>query len=274
MAADLHLHTNRSDGTETPQRVLELAKAAGLSTIALTDHDTTEALAVAAPLAAPLGIELIAGIEMSSSIGEVEVHVLGFFMDTAHEGLRRHLEEQQARRVERVKEMVRRLNRQGLLITAEEVFALSGQGTVGRPHVARALLNRGYITTTVEAFDRYIGSAKHPAFVPGSPLPPERIIRLIREADGIPVLAHPIYLKDDTLIPTFVRQGLVGLEVYHSGHSPEHVRRYERMARELSLLMTGGSDYHGESKEGLPVGTVRLADEHVDALKRWKTAHA
>ena len=269
--ADLHLHTRFSDGTETPERVVELARAAGLAAIAITDHDNVEAIPIAAPVAQRHGIELIPGIEMSASTDGVEVHLLGFFLDLAHQGLARHLTEQQARRVERVHEMVRRLRQAGLQLTAEEVFAVAGEGTVGRPHVARVLLNHGYISTLAEAFDRYIGP-DNPGFVPGSPLSPRRVIRVIREAGGVPVVAHTVHLKCDRLIEQFVTDGLAGLEVYHSDHTPELVRRYGQLADRLGLLKTGGSDFHGASKEGLPVGTSRVPYALVEALKQWKAA--
>ena len=267
--ADLHLHTRYSDGTETPQRVVELAHAAGLSLIAITDHDNIEALPIATPVAQRLGIELIPGIEMSASAEGCEVHVLGFLFDVRHPGLLQHLTEQQARRVERVHEMVRRLNRAGVQITAEEVFEVAGEGTVGRPHVARVLKKHGYITQLSEAFSRYIGP-KNPGFVPGSPLLPAQVIRVIREAGGVPVLAHPVYLEGDALIEQCVRDGLVGLEVYHSSHTPEQVRHYEELADRLGLLRTGGSDFHGDAKEGLPVGSVKVPCALVESLKQWK----
>ncbi len=270
--ADLHLHTKFSDGTETPERVVELAHAAGLSTIAITDHDNTEAFAVAAPVAQRYGIELISGIEMSASTDDTEVHMLGFLFDLTHSGLQQHLVEQQARRVSRVHEMVKRLEGVGVRISAQEVLELAGEGTVGRPHVARILLKHGYISALSEAFSRYIGP-NNPGFVPGSPLPPSQVIRVIRDAGGIPVLAHPIYLKQDTLIDQFVHEGLLGLEVYHSSHTPEMIRRYETIADRLHLLRTGGSDYHGDAKEGLPIGAVKVPVALVDALKQWKREH-
>jgi len=268
--ADLHLHTRFSDGTDSPARVVELAHAAGLSTIAITDHDNVEAFAVAEPVARRLGVELLTGIEMSASTQGLEVHMLGFLFDRHHAGLTQHLAEQQARRVERVREMVKRLQRVGVTIDAEEVFEIAGEGTVGRPHVARALLKHGYITTLAEAFSRYIGP-DNPGFVPGSPLSPARVMRVIRDAGGVPVLAHPIYLKRDALIEEFVRDGLVGLEVYHSGHTPEMVRHYGQLADRLKLLKTGGSDSHGDAKEGLPIGSVKVPCAFVDGLKAWKT---
>ena len=230
--ADLHLHTHFSDGTDAPQRVVELAKQAGVSVIAITDHDNTEALPIAAPMAKRLGLELIFGIEMSASAEGEEVHLLGFLIDVTNPVLKQHLAEQQARRVERVREMVQKLKGAGVTIDAEEVYAVAGQGTVGRPHVARVLLKHGYITTLAEAFTRYIGP-KDPGFVPGSPLAPSRIIRVILAAGGVPVLAHPVYLKRDDLIEQFVTEGLAGLEVYHSGHEPDTVRHYERLADRL-----------------------------------------
>jgi len=266
--ADLHLHTFFSDGTDSPQRVVELAKAAGLSAIAITDHDNTGALAQARPHAARVGLELIPGIEMSSSAYQREVHMLGLFIDVNHPGLQAHLADQQARRIQRVHEMVQRLGQVGVTIDAAEVLALAKEGTVGRPHVAEILLRHGYVSTRAEAFDRYIGP-KDPGFVPGSTLSPTVVIRMIRDAGGIPVLAHPVYVKHDALIEELVPQGLAGLEVYHSGHAPDVVRHYERVAERLHLLRTGGSDYHGESKEGLPVGSVAIPYALVEALKSW-----
>ncbi|OGX28678.1 MAG: hypothetical protein A3B78_01065 [Omnitrophica WOR_2 bacterium RIFCSPHIGHO2_02_FULL_67_20] len=266
--ADLHLHTFYSDGTDAPERVVELAKAAGLSAIAITDHDNTEACAVAEPAARRAGIELIPGIEMSASVEAQDVHVLGLFLDFGHPPLVAHLTEQQARRVRRVHEMVRRLSEVGVRISAAEVLELAALGTVGRPHVARILLKHGYISSLPEAFSKYLGP-DNPGFVPGSPMPPSRIIRLILEAGGVPVLAHPVYLKGDAFIDAFTRDGLAGLEVYHSSHTPEQVRHYEGVADRLKLLKTGGSDYHGESKEGLPVGAVTIPYELVESLRQW-----
>lgn len=270
--ADLHVHTTFSDGTDTPGRVVELAARAGLSAIAITDHDNVEAFAPAGPLAQRHGIELIPGIEMSASLDGLEVHLLGFLIDPGHPALQEHVARQQVRRVQRVHEMVDRLNRIGVRISAAEVLEVAGQGTVGRPHVARVLLKRGYISTLPEAFSKYIGP-DNPGFVPGSPVAPAQVIRVIRESGGVPVLAHPVYLKRDELIDELAKDGLAGLEVYHSGHTPEMVRRYEQIADRLNLLRTGGSDYHGDSKEGLPIGAVMVPGALVDLLKVWKVEH-
>ena len=267
--ADLHIHTSYSDGTDRPRRVVELAKEAGLAAMAITDHDILDGYPEALVAAQAHGIELIPGLEMSASSGGREVHVLGFFIDLTHVGFQRLLVDQRTRRIARIREMVARLQQLGLAMTPEEVFALAGEGAVGRPHVARVLVQRGYVATLKEAFDRYIG-ADGPAYISGSPLSPQDAIRAIREAGGIPVLAHPVYLKDDTLIEQMTRHGLVGLEVYHSSHPPDVVRRYEQLADRLGLLKTGGTDYHGASKEGVPIGSMTVPYALVEALKQWK----
>lgn len=269
---DLHLHTYFSDGTESPERVVALAHEVGHRAIAITDHDNIDALPVARPAAERLGIELISGIEMSASIENTEVHILGFFFDATHVPLLAHLKEQQARRVRRVHEMVEKLDRIGVHIKAKEVLDLAGQGTVGRPHVARILQQRGYVATLAEAFQKFIGT-DNPGFVPGSPIAPKTIIRLLREAGGIPVLAHAVYLKNDALIDGFVRDGLVGLEVYHAGHIPDRITHYEQLADRLGLLRTGGSDYHGNAKEGAPIGAVKAPYALLEGLRAWRAAH-
>lgn len=267
--ADLHLHTTYSDGTDSPERIVELAEENGLSTIAITDHDNVDAFTIAEPLAREKGIELLHGIEMSASYDDSDVHILGYFYDPKHPAFVEHITTQQKRRVERMREMVSRLQKVGVKIEAEEVLELAGNGTVGRPHVARILLKYGYISSLSEAFTKYIGP-KNPGYIAGSPILPDKIIRLLRDAGGIPVLAHPMYIKRDELIDVMVEQGLAGLEVYHSNHTPALINRYEKIAERLNLLKTGGSDYHGKSKEGVPIGSVKIPYELVDALKAWK----
>lgn len=267
--ADLHLHTTYSDGTDSPERIVELAEEHGISTIAISDHDNVEAYAIAEPLARQKGIELLHGIEMSASYEDIEVHILGYFYDPKHPAFVDHITTQQKRRVSRMREMVERLQKVGVKIDAEEVLKLAGNGTVGRPHVARVLMKHGYISKMSEAFTKYIGP-KNPGFVTGSPTLPDTIISVIRNAGGIPVLAHPMYVKRDEIIDMMVEQGLAGLEVYHSNHTPALIKHYKKIAKRLNLLMTGGSDYHGKSKEGVPIGSVKIPYDLVDALRAWK----
>lgn len=270
--ADLHTHTRYSDGTDTPERLIELASAAGHQAIAITDHDNTEALAIARPFAERAGIELIPGIEMSAAVDQVEVHMLGFFLDFEHPGLKQHLAEQQARRMRRIHQMVEQLQAAGVPITVADVMAKAGDGTMGRPHVAQALVARGLVKDVPEAFSKYL-SPGCPGFIPGSTVAPKDVIRIIRASGGVPVLAHPIYLKNDALIEQFVGDGLAGLEVFHSGHGPSEINRYGELAKRLGLLTTGGSDYHGRAKEGVAVGMVKVPYELVEGLRAWKTAH-
>jgi predicted metal-dependent phosphoesterase TrpH len=268
---DLHLHTFFSDGTDSPERVVTLAHEVGHAAIAITDHDNIDALPVAQPVADRLGLELIPGIEMSASADNTEVHILGFLFDVTNAPLLAHLKEQQARRVQRVHEMCEKLSQVGIRIRAQDVLDLAGQGTVGRPHVARILQKHGYVTTLAEAFQKFIGP-DNPGFVPGSPIAPGKIIGLLRGAGGIPVLAHAVYLKNDALIERFAREGLVGLEVFHPGHMPDKVRHYEQLADRLGLLKTGGSDSHGNAKEGAPIGAVKPPYALLEALRSWQAA--
>lgn len=271
--ADLHLHTNFSDGADRPRRVVELARAAGLSSIAITDHDILAGYPEAKEAAEEMGLELIPGLEMSASQNGQEVHVLGLLIDLQHAGFGRLLTEQRTHRIARIKDMIARLAQLGLPVTEDEVFSQAREGgAVGRPHVAQAMVQHGYVATAREAFDRYIG-ASGPAYIPGSSLSPKEAIAAIREAGGVPSLAHPVFLKDVTLIEQMVRDGLVALEVYHSSHNPDLVKRYEEMADRLGLLRTGGSDYHGNNKEGSPVGSVAVPYDLVEALKQWQSAH-
>ena len=269
---DLHTHSHYSDGTESPRRVVELAKAAGVAALSLTDHDILDGHPEAEAACRELGLEFLPGIEFSSSLNGVEVHMLGFLVEASHAPFRQVLERQRQRRLQRIHDMVAKLRDAGVMITVEDVLASTGKGVVGRPHVAQALLNRGYVKTLKEAFERYIGPTG-PGFISGSSTLPGEAIRIIRAAGGVPVLAHPIYLKDDGLIEGMAREGLAGLEVYHSSHTPTEVARYERLADQLGLLRTGGSDFHGASKEGVPVGSVAVPYAWVERLKEWKQAH-
>lgn len=272
--ADLHTHSRYSDGTNTPAELIGLAKKAGLSAIALTDHDILDGLPEAEAAAQAQGIELVPGLELSSAWKGREAHMLGFYLDISHNGFQQLLATQRKNRITRIHEMVEQLQKIGLAIEAADVFAMaSHEGAVGRLHVAQALVKRGHVKAPEEAFDRYIGN-NGPAFIPGSSLTSIEAIRAIRETGGIPVLAHPIYLRDDAVIDELTRAGLLGLEVYHSSHNPETVARYEQIAKRLGLLKTGGTDYHGSAKEGVPIGQATVPYTLVEELKAWKRTHA
>ncbi|MBX3743765.1 MAG: PHP domain-containing protein [Verrucomicrobiae bacterium] len=266
MVADLHLHTRHSDGTYTPSELVEAATGHGLSAIALTDHDTIEGCAEVAGLAERAGIGFLTGTEITAELKGRELHILGYLVDTGHDGLRTALGEAQKVRQDRVREMVARLNALGIPLMEERVFELAACRAPGRPHVARALVAGGHCTSLDEAFDRYL-KKNRPGWVPKWKMSAERAVALIHEAGGIAVMAHPGLNHDDRMIDRLVRLGVDGLECHHPKHGPAAVEKYLGLARGYGLLVTGGSDCHGRSKNRPTMGTVRLGWEHVEALR-------
>lgn len=268
-SADLHLHTCYSDGTFTPAELLRAAQTHGLRLIAITDHDTIESFPEGAAAARELDIELLPGIELSAQWGVEDIHLLGYNFDVEHRAFRAWLATLKAARLARLTQMVARLRGLGIAITDEDVLQLAGNGTVGRLHVARALVQRGVVADISGAFDKYLGTHK-PAYIEECHPAPEECIRQLRDARGIPVLAHPGYLQDDAaVIARLVPHGLAGLEVYHARHDAGQQLRYLQMAEEYRLLITGGSDCHGHAKGQPAIGTVKLPYTHVDQLRTW-----
>ena len=266
MPADLHLHTRYSDGTYTPAELAGRAQELGLTAIALTDHDTMEGCAETAAACAAAGIDFIPGTELTAETGGKEVHILGYFLDLAHAGLLAELHAAQEVRRQRIQEMVRRLNDLGLALPAQAVFDLADCRSPGRPHVARALVQGGFVRSLDEAFEKYLKKDR-PAWVPKKKLSVARAIALIHAAGGVAVMAHPALNHDDGLVPRVAASGLDGLECQHPKHKAEAVEKYRRMADELGLVATGGSDCHGRSKNRPTMGTVLLDDAQVTALR-------
>ncbi|MDD5292596.1 MAG: PHP domain-containing protein [Candidatus Omnitrophica bacterium] len=264
--ADLHLHTDFSDGTFSPRKLVEEAKKAGLSCIAVTDHDITAGIAPAQEAALD-SLEVIAGIELSSEIDSKEIHILGYFVDTESARLQEEIKNIDLIRRKRVYEMVDKLKGMGMDLEPDDVFNVAGQGSISRLHIAKAMLNKGKISNIYEAFSRYIGN-KCPAYVGKFSLTPQDAIGLIKEAKGIAVLAHPAVSNCDELLPSFVDAGLRGIEAYYPEHSDIVTNYYLRVANKYNLLVTGGSDCHGESKSGVTVGKVTVPYELVDKLKQ------
>jgi predicted metal-dependent phosphoesterase TrpH len=266
MFADLHLHTHFSDGTYTPPELAVQARLHGLATVALTDHDTVEGCPAMADACAQEGLEFIPGTELTADADGKELHLLGYFIDTAHPRLLAETARFQTVRQERIREMVARLNRLQIALEADTVFALANCRSPGRPHVGRALVQAGVCASVDEAFERFL--KKHrPAWVPKCKISTGKAIELIHQAGGVAVLAHPGLNRHDEVIPDLVAQGLDGLECYHSKHTPAASEHYVRLARAHDLLVTGGSDCHGLNK-GLPlIGTVKLPYRYVEALK-------
>lgn len=267
MAADLHLHTRFSDGTFTPEELVGHAARQRLTALALSDHDTVAGCDRAARACAQAGLEFIPATELTAELADTELHLLGYGFDTANPALLRAMSTFQQVRQERILAMVERLNRLQVPLTAEEVLALADCESPGRPHVARALVARGICSGVDEAFARFLKKGR-PAWVPKAKVAIAEAIRLVQEAGGVAILAHPGLNQADPYLPALVEAGLDGLECYHSKHSPSVASHYVDLARRHRLLITGGSDCHGMAKGQPLIGTVRLDDLHLADLRQ------
>ncbi|MDD5556023.1 MAG: PHP domain-containing protein [bacterium] len=243
MIIDLHVHTNASDGLHGPAGIVRMAGQLGVGVVAVADHDTVDGIdeAVAAG-----GVRVVPAVEINAYSGDVECHILGYFISHRDPALRRALAALREARLRRMRLIVEKLGLLGVEVRAEEILALAGAGTVGRPHIARALVGRGHAASIREAFDRYIGDGK-PAYAPRSKMTPAEAIGLVRRAGGVAVLAHPGLWGADGLVEQLAGEGIEGIEVYANNHSERDVVKYRDIARRLGLIMTGGSDYHGWS---------------------------
>ncbi len=266
MFADLHLHTFFSDGTFTPEELVARASQLGFSAIALTDHDTLEGCDRAAAACVAARIEFIAGTELTAEHADIEVHILAYLVDTQNQVLLQRIAGFQAVRQRRIREMVGALNKLGLPLKAEAVFALANCQSPGRPHVARALVKEKLIGSLDEAFDKYLKKGR-PAWVPKTKMSAMEAVELIHQAGGLAVMAHPGLNRSDEIIPDLVAAGLDGIECFHTKHSTTMAERYLEFAEKYHLLVTGGSDCHGFSKQKPLIGTVKLPYEHVQKLK-------
>jgi len=266
MFADLHLHTHFSDGTYSPDELVAQAQSQELAAIALTDHDTVEGCAPTADRCRAAGIEFITGTELTAEHHGRELHFLGYAIDTHNAVLRAEIAKFQTVRQNRVREMVARLNALRVPLQAEAVFTLANCQSPGRPHVARALVEAGLVSSLDEAFERFL-KKNRPAFVPKFKMEAAAAIRLIQQAGGVAVLAHPGLHQADDLIASVAAEGLDGLECFHTKHTPAMAKRYLAAAAQYRLLVTGGSDCHGLSKGRPLIGTVRLPYQYVEALK-------
>jgi 3',5'-nucleoside bisphosphate phosphatase len=247
---DLHLHTTASDGALTPAELVREAKAHGLEWIAVTDHDSTNGIVEALEEGDRQGVQVIPGIEMSTDIPRAEVHVLGYFLDYHDAGFQQTLQQLREGRRERAEKMVAKLAAMGLAIPWERVLEVAGQGSVGRPHIAQVMVEKGFVATNVEAFTNYIGR-NAPAYVERYKLTPAEAVALIKEVKGLPVLAHPAeVITLQSLLPDLMAAGLVGMECYYSEYSPETVEGLLAVADEQGLIPTGGTDFHQHDPSG------------------------
>ena len=266
MFADLHLHTNFSDGTFTPEELTAHAQRFRFRAVALTDHDTVEGCPRMAAACQAADIEFIPASELTAEIGDHEIHLLGYFLDIKNQTLLAELAKFQEVRQNRIREMAARLNQVGVPLQAEAVFKLANCRAPGRPHVARALVECGFCGGLDEAFERFLKKGK-PAWVPKFKITATKAIELIHHASGLAVLAHPGLNRTDEMIPGLVEGGLDGLECFHTKHAPSTTEHYLRVAKEHKLLVTGGSDCHGLSKGKPLIGSVKLAYDYVEFMK-------
>ncbi len=264
---DLHIHSTASDGRFSPAEIVRKSAEAGLTVIALTDHDTVDGIAPAleATEAFPW-LKVIPGVEISTDIPHGEAHVLGYFIDYAQPALQATLSRMRNSRQGRAQRMITKLRNLGLPIEWQRVQEIAGSGSVGRPHIAQAMLEKGYITSIKEAFTNYI-SRDGPAYAEREKMTPVEAVELILQASGLPVLAHPFTINDpETMVKELKTNGLVGIEAYYNNYTAEEVNKLVSLAENYSLIVTGGSDYHGldDSAETMIGG----ADVPIEAAKQ------
>jgi predicted metal-dependent phosphoesterase TrpH len=264
--ADLHLHTNFSDGTFSPEELVGHGARLGFAAMALTDHDSVEGCARMTAACASADIEFIPGTELTAEHNDTELHLLGYFLDTQNEKLLTEIAKFQVVRQNRIHEMVACINKLGVPLQVETVFALANCKSPGRPHVARALVKAGLVANLDEAFERFL-KKNRPAWVPKAKMSALEGIELVHQAGGLVIMAHPGLNRTDEIIPALVDAGLDGIECFHTKHSTAMSERYLVIADQYHLLVTGGSDCHGFSKGKPLIGTVKLPYEHVEKMK-------
>ena len=264
---DLHIHTTASDGSLTPTQVVQLARKKGFSLIAVTDHDTMGGVAEALEAGKKYNVDVVPGVEISSGV-TLEVHMLGYGMSPDHLVMKAMMEDMRAARVERMERIIENLQKMGIPITVEEVEAVAG-GAIGRPHIAQVLIAHGLVPDVRTAFREYIGVGAK-AYVERRKMTSEQVVANIRDAGGVPVLAHGGLLRISEVelnqwIDSMAKKGLMGLECYHNAHTPQMERLLRAAAERNGLLVTGGSDFHGASRPDVEMGT---------GLSRWNDRQA
>lgn len=264
---DLHIHSNASDGTYSPEEIIDIAVKSGISAISITDHDTLDGVKKAIAKGIPESLNFVTGVEISSTPPEGcfcagSFHVLGYGVDPEHQELLGVLAKQKQARLDRNPRMLEKLGKIGIDIAIEDVEAEASGGQPGRPHIAVCMVRAGYVKTLESAFDRYLAKGR-PGYVEKEKIPCDQAISVISKSGGISVLAHPGLLRCqhdmpfDRLFTCLSDMGLGGLEAYYTGHSESQVAMFEGMARRRNLVVTGGSDFHGEIKPDIKIGTGR-----------------
>lgn len=263
---DLHMHTDHSDGAYSPIELVNRAKEAGLSTISITDHDSVNGINEAIIYGKEIGVEVITGVEISTDLEDKEIHLLAYFVDIENEELRKYLLFFRDERFHRAKRIVQKLRKLGLHITLDDVLAQAKNSSIGRPHVAYALVDLGIISNYYEAFDKYIGD-NGPAYERKIHVSPQSALKLISDAGGLSIIAHPGYMKESILI-NLIKAGVDGIEVIHPSHNENQIKFYKGIVNQYCLLATGGSDFHGGKKgDDSNLGKYFISPNHLEAMR-------
>lgn len=270
---DLHIHSLYSDGHYTVPQIIEKAMALGLSAIAVTDHDSLEGFREARRLISATSIELVPGVELSTHIEGVEVHILGYLFDEKNAKLNERLQDLCTARRVRVQRIVQMLNGAGLEIRLDRVMQMAKGSSVGRPHIAQVLLAEEYVQTFTEAFEKYLGNDR-PFYLPVERLTSPEAIQLIRDAGGVSVMAHPGATGHDEYIPRLAEWGLDGLEVFYPKQAYEVTSRYRNLCAQYGLLLSGGSDAHGMADTFAEIGTLKLTYPLIEKMRERIRARA
>lgn len=258
---DLHAHTTASDGTLSPTDLVRLAAQRGISVLGITDHDTVAGIAAARASAAARDIEIVPAVELSTTVTGAEAHILGYFVDESDSRLVDTLAGFAADRRRRIESVIDKLRATGIPLDAEAILRHAAAGSIGRPHVARALVELGVVATTDEAFERFLMKDR-PGWVPRDPFSPEDAVRLLVDHGAIPVLAHPYSTRAvEATVRRLIPVGLRGIEVFYGGYTADQQRELQSIAGAFALLATGGSDYHGPNgREGRELGSVEIPE--------------
>lgn len=266
--ADLHLHTAYSDGAHTPREIVDKALAAGILTISITDHDNVGALEEAIEYGSTIGVEVIPGLELSAAMGEKDVHILAYFVDYRNRNLLDYLTFFRYERLKRAERIVEKLNKINIPITFESVQEQAGVGSLGRPHIASAMMEEGFIESYREAFAKYIGVGG-PAYEKKFQLNPEEAIRLVADAGGLSFLAHPGKYTSEVELLQLIKSGIDGIEVVHPSHNEARQEHYRSVVSQYFLLESGGSDFHGGKKnDESTFGAYWVPIHVVNAMKK------
>ena len=263
---DLHLHTYYSDGIYSPAEIVRKAYDAGLSIIALTDHDSVNGIKEAIEYGRELGIEVISGMEISTDLDDKEIHLLAYFIDIENEELQKYLSFFRDERFHRAKRIVQKLRNLGLKITLDDVLDRAKNSAIGRPHIAYALTDLGLVNNYLEAFEKYIGDSG-PAYERKIHVSPQSALKLINDSGGLSFIAHPGFMKESILF-NLIKAGIDGIEVIHPSHSDNQIIFYRGIVNQYCLLESGGSDFHGGKKgDEENFGKYTISFNHLEAMR-------